>query len=98
MRLDYCLFMDHATPPSGVTMPQFLRDFHEHPQSVGETYLGHWCSAMRFGLILGACALACLVHAFLPGLFKCSASQCVTRLHEQMVTHRRRAAPACATS
>lgn len=71
-------------------MLQILRDFLEHPRSVGESYGQHWCSAMSFALLLLACALACTVHAFVPGLFKTTASRLVTRLHDRMVTHRRR--------
>lgn len=71
-------------------MEQFFKDFVDHPHSVGETYLQHWCSAMRFSLLLAGCALACLVHAFLPGLCKTTASRSVTRLHDRMVTHRHR--------
>ncbi len=72
-------------------MEQFFKDFVDHPHSVGETYLQHWCSAMRFALLLAGCALACLVHAFVPGLCKSTASQSVKRLYERMVTHRHRA-------
>lgn len=71
-------------------MDQFFRDFIDHPHSVGETYGQHWCSAMRFALLLGGCALACLVHAFLPGLFKSTASRSVARLHDRMLVNRQR--------
>jgi hypothetical protein len=70
-------------------MTQLLRDFQEHPQSVGETYLEHWRTAMSFALTLFACAFMCTVHAFVPGLFKQSASRCLCRLHERMVANRR---------
>lgn len=71
-------------------MPQFLKDFHDHPRSVGESYLQHWCSAMSFALTLMLSALACALHAFVPGLFKTTASRAVTQLHRRMVTHRHR--------
>lgn len=70
-------------------MPQLLRDFYEHPHSVGESYGQHWCKAMSFALALFASALACLLHAFVPGLCKRTASRTVTELHERMVTRRR---------
>ena len=73
-------------------MTQLIRDFHEHPQSVGETYAGHWLVAMSFALSLLACALVCTVHAFVPGLFKHTASRAIGRLHERMVRQRRRSA------
>jgi len=71
-------------------MQQFLKDFREHPESVGETYGQHWCSAMSFAVALIGSALACAVHAFIPGLFKQTASRTITTLHQRMVTHRHR--------
>jgi len=69
-------------------MSQLIRDFYEHPQSVGESYAGHWLVAMGFAMRLFVCALICAVHAFVPGLFKHTASRCITRLHCRMVTER----------
>ncbi|MFU8816197.1 MAG: DUF6356 family protein [Pseudomonadales bacterium] len=71
-------------------MSQLLKDFHQHPQSVGETYGQHWYSAMGFAFHLFWCALACMVHAFVPGLCKTTASRSVSELHARMVTHRHR--------
>lgn len=71
-------------------MHQLIKDFQEHPQSVGETYLEHWWVAMSFALTLLASSLACMVHAFVPGLCKCTASRTVTELHRRMVTQRDR--------
>lgn len=71
-------------------MPQLLRDFREHPHSVGETYPQHWWTAMGFASAMLRCALACAVHAFVPGLFKSTASRSVDALHQRMVTHRHR--------
>jgi hypothetical protein len=75
-----------------IAKSQLIRDFHEHPHSVGETYLQHWCSAMGFALSLVRSALACALHAFVPGLCKTTASETVTALHRRMVTHRHRQA------
>jgi hypothetical protein len=71
-------------------MSQLIRDFQEHPRSVGESYVEHWLTAMGFAWTLARCAFVCAVHAFVPGLFKHSASRCITQLHEHMVTQRRR--------
>jgi len=71
-------------------MSQIIKDFHDHPDSVGETYGQHWCSAMSFAAQLILSALACAVHAFVPGLCKSSASRKVSDLYQQMVTHRHR--------
>lgn len=71
-------------------MQQILKDFHDHPESVGETYSQHWRSAMGFALALSLSALACVLHAFVPGLCKSSASSTVRDLYKRMVSHRHR--------
>lgn len=71
-------------------MPQLIRDFVEHPRSVGESYAEHWLSAMGFALTMLTLALVCALHAFVPGLFKRTASRTVDELHRRMVTHRHR--------
>lgn len=71
-------------------MTRLIKDFQDHPRSVGETYLQHWCSAMSFALTLARSALACTIHAFVPGLCKSTASASVQDLHRRMVTHRHR--------
>lgn len=71
-------------------MSQFLKDFRDHPESVGENYGQHWCSAMGFAATMFLCALACAVHAFLPGAFKTTASARITQLYERMVSKRHR--------
>lgn len=74
-------------------MPQLIRDFVDHPRSVGENYAGHWLSAMGFALTMMTLALVCAVHAFVPGLFKRTASRTIDDLHRRMVTQRHRAGP-----
>jgi predicted small metal-binding protein len=69
-------------------MNNLLREFHDHPDSVGETYPEHWRSAMGFAARMLAAAFACAVHGFIPGLFKTTASTSVAELHERMITHR----------
>ncbi len=71
-------------------MQRMIKDFHDHPESVGETYGQHWCSAMGFALALSRSALACMLHAFVPGLCKTTASSTVRDLHRRMVSHRHR--------
>lgn len=74
--------------------PLFDRLFRDHPAEVGETYAEHLVTAWGFGLAMIAGGLACLVHALVPGLCRTTGSACIRRLHERMVTHRRRAQPA----
>lgn len=71
-------------------MSQLVKDFVDHPRSVGETYGEHWMSAMGFAVTMLGLAMACAVHAFVPGMFKTTASRTVTELHRRMVTQRDR--------
>lgn len=66
----------------------FTRLFLQHPHSVGESYLEHQRRALGFGFSLLAAALACFVHALVPGLFVRTGSNAITRLHDRMVVNR----------
>ena len=69
-----------------------LQFFTKHPAAAGETYLEHLVFAGTFGSRMLAGGLACCVHGVLPWLFTTTGSRTVTRLHEQLVENRRRAA------
>ena len=69
-------------------MRDLLRDFAEHPRSVGETYLGHLATASRFAAAMLLGGLACLVHGLLPCFFQTTGSRQIRRLHQAMVTDR----------
>lgn len=71
-------------------MSQFIRDFVEHPRSVGENYLQHMGSALGFSWRLLVAAFCCAAHALLPGLFKCTASAQIAVLHDRMIANRHR--------
>lgn len=62
----------------------FQRLFLSHPGAVGETYGEHRRVALSFAGPLFVAALACLVHAFIPGLFEKTASGIVQRLQLRM--------------
>lgn len=64
--------------------------FTEHPASVGESYGEHFVMAMGFSLALFKAAFCCLVHAILPFMFEKTGSECITCLHDRMVTNRSR--------
>lgn len=66
----------------------FTRLFLDHPRSVGESYLEHQRRACGFGIALLGAALACLVHAIVPGLFVRTGSATIARLHDRMVVNR----------
>ena len=59
-----------------------------HLREVGETYLQHLVKATSFGVRMMAGSLACLAHGVLPFLFTHTGSDCVRRLHDEMVENR----------
>lgn len=54
--------------------------FTEHPESIGETYLQHMKYASIFGIKMVIGGLACIIHAFLPFLFKNTGSNVLLKL------------------
>lgn len=64
------------------------RMFTDHPASVGETYFEHMGVAASFGAAMLLGALACFIHALIPGLCVKTGSTTVGNLHRRMVTHR----------
>lgn len=62
--------------------------FTEHPQTAGETYGEHFVAASGFSFSLFKAAFYCAVHAILPFAFEKTGSECITDLHERMVTNR----------
>ncbi len=71
-------------------MKHLIDPFTRHPASVGETYGEHLKAASSFGWRMMWSGAACVVHSVLPFCFVNTASDMVTRLHEQMVVKRRR--------
>jgi len=65
--------------------------FTDHPASVGESYGQHLGVAFSFGGRMILAGFACLLHGLLPFLFLKTGSRVISSLHEEMVTHRRRA-------
>ena len=57
----------------------------DHLQEVGETYPQHLVKASGFAATMLAGGFACLVHALLPFLFVRTGSDCIRRLHGEMV-------------
>ncbi len=66
----------------------------EHPHSVGETYGEHLRQATSFGAPMVMCGLACMVHGFLPFLFKKTGSRMIRRMHERLERDPQRCAAA----
>lgn len=71
---------------------RLLRAFTEHPSSVGESYWQHLAFALGVSVTLLLAALAALVHAVLPFLFKTTASRLIAKMAGR--TGARRAAAA----
>lgn len=68
----------------------FRRYFSSHPAEVGESYAQHFRHALGFSASMFCGAIACLVHALVPGLFKRTGSTIIKRLHDRMVVNRDR--------
>jgi hypothetical protein len=68
----------------------FARLFLDHPRSMGETYFEHQRVALSFAFSLLGAALACAVHALVPGLCASTGSRAVADLNERLVLNRRR--------
>jgi hypothetical protein len=66
---------------------RIARLFTHHPDTVGETYLGHLGFAAWFSSRLFLAGAAALVHAILPFLFETTASRIVRELADR--THSR---------
>lgn len=71
-------------------MKTLLSRFTDHPASVGESYWQHFRMAASFAAAMIGGGLACLVHALFPFLCVTRGSETIARMHERMVTHRRR--------
>jgi hypothetical protein len=59
--------------------------FTQHPRSLGESYGVHFMYASKFGWRMITAGIACLIHAFLPFLFKKTGSNLVFQMLHDMV-------------
>ena len=66
----------------------FKQQFIDHPKTVNETYVQHFFTAMSFSMKLFKAAIACFIHALVPGLCIKTGSKAITELHVKMVTFR----------
>jgi hypothetical protein len=78
--------------PSGKQEERIMIDryFRDHPRSVGETYFQHLGTASGFAGTMIVAGVACLIHAFVPGLFVRTGSAAIGRLNKRMITNRSR--------
>jgi hypothetical protein len=69
--------------------PSFIdRWFLAHPRSIGTTYFGHMLGAFAISGRMFATSFACLIHAFVPGLFEKAATATVTDLDREFTSRR----------
>jgi hypothetical protein len=66
----------------------FKQLFIDHPKSVNETYVQHFFTAMSFSMKLFKAAIACFIHALVPGLCIKTGSKSISELHLKMLTFR----------
>ena len=66
----------------------FARLFIEHPRTVGEGYFEHMGASLGTARKLGVAALACVVHALVPGLCKTTGSSAILRLYAEVSPRR----------
>ncbi|HEX8232824.1 MAG TPA: DUF6356 family protein [Caulobacteraceae bacterium] len=62
----------------------FDRLFLEHPRDAREGYFAHAAAASRYGWRLLKASLCAFTHAFVPGLHKTSASDCVKEMAAEL--------------
>jgi Family of unknown function (DUF6356) len=60
------------------------RLFLSHPQSVGESYLGHQRVALSFALPLLWAGLAATIHALVPAVFERTTGDIIRKLHDRL--------------
>lgn len=64
--------------------------FTSHPADVGENYFEHFAAAAGFSASMAFGAVACLLHAFIPGLCTRTGSAVIARLYDRMGDRRMR--------
>ena len=51
-----------------------LNKLLEHPKEQGESYFEHFFYAFKCGLLLSIAGIACIIHSFIPFIFKKTAT------------------------
>jgi|tagenome__1003787_1003787.scaffolds.fasta_scaffold20250299_3 hypothetical protein len=65
-----------------------LKASRSHLVECGESYAAHCGAALRISWTLAGAALACAVHAFVPGLFTRTASSRVEEVRDGILARR----------
>lgn len=62
----------------------FVNIFTKHPDEVGESYLEHGFTALRYAFTFLLLFVIAFIHAIFPFLFERTASNCVSEMTEHM--------------
>jgi hypothetical protein len=61
-----------------------MKMFTNHPNSVGESYIQHFYTALKYSVLFVMLAVTALIHALLPFLFIDTASKKICKLAKEM--------------
>ena len=59
-----------------------IKDSKEHLNEINETYFQHMAIAFKISINLFLTSVICLIHGFIPGLFKKTASNMIVKMHK----------------
>ena len=61
-----------------------IKDSQEHLNEVNETYLQHMRKAFKVGFTMLVTGFFCLIHGFIPSLFKKTGSNQIAKMYEMV--------------
>ena len=59
-----------------------INDSKNHLIEINETYFQHMAVAFKIGITMLFTGIICLIHGLIPGLFKKTASNQITKMNE----------------
>ena len=59
----------------------------EYLNEINETYIKHMAVAFKIAINMFLTSIICLIHGFIPGLFKKTASSQITKMYEIVSRH-----------
>ena len=65
-----------------------IKDSKEHLNSVNETYMKHFKTAVKIGILMIIGGFQAIFHAICPGVLKTSASDKIKKLYNQVLERR----------
>jgi hypothetical protein len=61
-----------------------IKDSKDHLNEVKETYLQHMIVAFKIGFTMLVTGVFCLIHGLVPGLFKKTGSNQISKMYEMV--------------